>query len=362
VGKTTMAASIGLWAAKRGRKVLVLTIDPARRLANSLGLEAFGNRETRIEIGDAEGELWAMMLDTQSTFDDLIRRSAPDKEVRDAILSNRIYQTLSAHFSGSQEYMAGEALYDVVASGRYELVVLDTPPAKNALDFLEASARLAHFLDPRVIKIFLGPPEDRGFFGRFMVSSSAVVFRLLGFVFGKEFIEDFSGFLKNFEPLYEGFKARHEAVVSMLHSEETAFLTVCSPNEPSMEVARYFNEELKRRGLGRGATIVNQVLPSKGVALDPNSILGEAASRLQAEFPPGTAARLLARLGAAHRRLRQHAHIERMLIDDIRSMMHREDETLVEVPRLEGEVHDLDALQRASELLFGLVEHAQEHE
>jgi len=356
VGKTTMAASIGLWAARRGRKVLVLTIDPARRLANSLGLESFGNTETQIALDDAEGELWAMMLDTKSTFDDLIRRSAPDDESRKAILSNRIYQTLSAHFSGSQEYMAGEALFDIVESGRYELVVLDTPPAKNALDFLEASARLAKFLDPRVIKIFLAPVEERRFFGRIFMGTSAVVFKLLGLVFGKEFLQDFSDFLKSFEPMYEGFKARHESVVAMLKAEDTAFLTICAPNEPSIEVARFFNEELENRGLSRGALIVNQVLPSKGQALDTNAYLGEAVSLLQAEYPPGTAARLLARLGAAHHRLRQHAHIERKLIDDIRSMMHLDDEILVEVPRLEGEVHDLEALDRASQMLFRFAE------
>jgi anion-transporting ArsA/GET3 family ATPase len=242
-----------------------------------------------------------------------------------------------------------------VDSGRYELVVLDTPPAKNALDFLEASARLSQFLDPRVIKVFLGPAEERGFFSRFMVSSSAVLFRVLGYVFGKEFIGDFSQFLKAFEPMYSGFQARHEAVVGLLRQKDTVFLTVCAPNEPSIEVAQFFSKELDRRGLGKGATIVNQVLPSKGLSLDPNTLLGEVANTLQSDFPPGTSVRLLARLGAAHRRLRQHAHIERKLIDDIRSMMDGDNEILVEVPRLEGEVHDLTALDRVSDQLFGLV-------
>ena len=220
---------------------------------------------------------------------------------------------------------------------------------------------MAQFLDPRIIKIFLSPVEERRFFGRIFMGTSVMVFKLLGLVFGKEFLEDFSEFLRNFEPMYEGFRARHEAVVSMLRADETAFLTICAPNEPSIEVARFFNEELENRGLAKGALIVNQVLPSKGIALDPNAYLGEAVSRLQGEFPPGTAARLLARLGAAHHRLRQHAHIERKLIDDIRSMMHLEDGTVVEVPRLEGEVHDLQALNRASTKLFGFEQTKQEH-
>lgn len=352
VGKTTMAATIGLRAAREGRKVLVLTIDPARRLANSLGLDSIGNTETKIDIGESEGELWAMMLDTKTTFDDLIQRSAPDEAAREAILNNRIYQTLSAHFSGSQEYMAGEALFDVVESGRYELVVLDTPPAKNALDFLEASARLSKFLDPRVIGVFLSPPEDRKLLGRVVYGTSAVVFRLLSFVFGGEFLEDFTEFLRNFEPMYEGFRKRHEAVSELLRAPSTSFLMVCAPNEPSMEVAQFFNEELQNRGLSRGGVVVNQVLPCGGEALDPNALLGEAASSLQAKFEPGTSARILARLGAAHRRLRQHAHIERKLIENIRSMMHGETDMLYEVPRLEGEVHDLGSLDRAAALLF----------
>ena len=152
--------------------------------------------------------------------------------------------------------------------------------------------------------------------------------------------------------MYEGFRERHEAVSELLRSSTTSFLMVCAPNEPSMEVARFFNEELQKRGLSRGGVVVNQVLPCEGEALDPNALLGEAASSLQAQFEPGTSARILARLGAAHRRLRQHAHIERKLIEDIRSMMHGETNTLYEVPRLEGEVHDLGSLDRAAALLF----------
>ena len=135
VGKTTVAASIGLRAARLGKKALVLTIDPARRLANSLGLNRFGNEETRITLEDAPGELWAMMLDSRSTFDALIRKVSPDAETRDKILDNRVYRHVADSFGGSQEYMATERLYDVMASGRYDLVVLDTPPVKNALDF-----------------------------------------------------------------------------------------------------------------------------------------------------------------------------------------------------------------------------------
>jgi len=351
VGKTTMAATIGLKAAKQGRKTLVLTIDPARRLANSLGLDSFGNKESRVEIGEASGELWAMMLDTKTTFDDLIRRSAPDEETRDAILENRIYRALSKHFAASQDYMAGEALYDIVESGRYDLVILDTPPAKNALDFLEASHLLAQFLDPRVIRFFLVPYKERPLIGRFMMGTSNVVFRLLGFVFGKDFLSDFSTFLRAFEPMFEGFRERHESVVALLRAPTTSFLLVCAPNEPSMEVARFFSAELDRRSLPRGGVVINQVLPSKGIELDAGALLEETLDGVESPIQPHVFSGLVEGLRSAHLTLRQHAHIERKLIDEIRSMMQPTD-TLREVPRLEGEVHDLAALEKTGSYLF----------
>jgi anion-transporting ArsA/GET3 family ATPase len=352
VGKTTMAATLGLRAAKEGRKTLVLTIDPAKRLANSLGLDSFGNKEAQVDIGDASGELWAMMLDTKTTFDELIKKSAPDDETRESILNNRIYRTLSKHFSGSQDYMAGEALYDIVESDRYDLVILDTPPAKNALDFLEASHRLAQFLDPRVIRFFLVPYKERPLIGRFMMGTSNVVFRLLGFVFGKEFLSDFSSFLRSFEPMFEGFRKRHEAVVSLLREKSTSFLVVCAPNEPSVEVALFFGSELERRSLPRAGFIVNQVLPSKGVDLDAEVLLQPLFSSVEDKVDDSIRTSFLEGLTSAHRVLRQHAHIEQQLIQQIRSMMHADD-ALREVPRLEGEVHDLAALEKTGMHLFG---------
>ena len=179
VGKTSMAAAIGVDAARRGRRVLVLTIDPARRLANSLGLERFGNQETRIDlrpVGAQGGELWAMMLDSQQTFDELIRRVAGSEERQQAILNNHVYQSITDTIVGNQEYMATEKLYDVVTSGRFDLVVLDTPPVKNALDFLESPGRMARFVDKRIMKWFLTPYDEKRVFGRLLMGTSAVLF------------------------------------------------------------------------------------------------------------------------------------------------------------------------------------------
>jgi len=252
VGKTSMAASIGLRAAIKGKKVLVLTIDPARRLANSLGLKHFGNDETKIDLStlkNVEGELWAMMLDGRKTFDDLIHRLAPDEATKNAILSNNIYKSITDTIVGNQEYMATEQLYNVINSGLYDLVVLDTPPVKNALDFLDSPGRMARFVDKRVMKWFLKPYEEKRIFGKLIAGTSAALFRLLSYIFGREFIEDITIFFQHFRDLYEGFQERHIAVERLFREEKTAFLIISAPHEPAIEVAEFFLKELQKRSL-----------------------------------------------------------------------------------------------------------------
>jgi anion-transporting ArsA/GET3 family ATPase len=351
VGKTTTAATIGLWAARQGRKVLVLTIDPAKRLANSLGLQEFGNHETRIELDDCPGELWAMMLDTKTTFNELMKETAPDEATVERILNNKIYQTMSDTFAGSQEYMAAEKLHDVVTSGRFDLVVLDTPPVKNALDFFEAPGRLSRFFDRRVIKWFLDPPHKKGgLLGRVVQGTSAMVYSLLGYVFGNEFLNDLAEFLTLFKDMVDDFRERHEEVQRIFHDRRTTFVTVCSPTEPSVEVASFFAEELGRRGYPRGGTIVNQVHRCRDEPLEPGVLLGEDANALAGDLAPRTAASLIARLGAAHGRLRQLTRTERTLIHRVRGFNNG---FLIEIPRLEREVHDVNGLLMVATHLFG---------
>ena len=193
VGKTSMAAAMGLRGALEGRKVLVLTIDPAKRLANSLGLQQFGNDETKIDLssfGEIKGELWAMMLDGKHAFNELINRVAKDEKTKESIYGNNIYQSIADTIVGNQEYMATEKLYDVISSNRYDLVILDTPPVKNALDFLESPGRMARFVDKRVMQWFLKPYEEKRVFGKLIAGTSAALFRLLGYIFGKDFLDD----------------------------------------------------------------------------------------------------------------------------------------------------------------------------
>lgn len=353
VGKTTTAAAMGLWGAMQGRKVMVLTIDPARRLANSLGLSRFGNEEARIDLsslaplqGQNKGELWAMMLDSQRTFDDLVARFAPDPVLRDRILQNHVYRHMSETFAGSQDYMATEKLFDVAMSGRYDMVVLDTPPVKNALDFLESPGRLVNFLDERVLKWFL-----TGGSSRFMFSTSNIVMKLLGHIFGREFLDDLALFFNEFQVLLEGFRERHQHVLELLHGPETSFVTVCAPTEPSVEVATFFQDEFRARGLPRAGVVVNQVHRCAHDAHDADAVLGDLARELGADLPPEVVASVLARLGMSHHRLYELAEAERGLIQRVRGAS-RGGGFLQQVPRLEGEVHDLPSLLEVGRNLF----------
>lgn len=349
VGKTTTAAALGLRAALAGRRVLVLTIDPARRLANSLGLESFGNQEVRIPLGPeaGSGELWAAMLDAPSTLRDVIGRVAKDAATRDAIYANRIFQNIAGSFSGSQEYMATERLHDVYTSGRFDLVVLDTPPVKNALDFLESPGRLARFLDRQIMKWFLTPYEEEKVFGkRFVMGTSAVVYRLLSHIFGKEFLDELAAFFSLFRDLYDGMRERHEAVGRIFGDRATTFLVVCAPTEPSVDVATFFVDELQARRLPIGVIIVNQVHRCSREVPDVEALVGARAAALD----PATAPLVIARLGAAHRRLRELAALEAGWIGRLKAVAPRV--PLAEVPRKAGEVHDLAGLLDLHKDLF----------
>lgn len=355
VGKTTTAAALGLAGALRGRKAMVLTIDPAKRLANSLGLDQMGGEPTQIDLSslDAPGELWAAMLDSRGTFDALIASMSPTPEARDRILNNHVYRHMADAFAGSQDYMATEKLYDLVRDGRWDLVILDTPPVKNALDFLESPGRVVGFLDERVLGWFLSPYEETSVWGarRLIAGTSAFLFRLLGYVFGKEFLDDFAEFLQAFRGLYDGFRERHQAVVGMLRDEATSFVTVTAPTEPSIDVAVFFQRELAARDLPRAGTIVNQVHRCDAATDDAEATLGELARSKAEGLPEGTADALLSRLTAAHGRLRHLVETEHMLEGRVREAMDGEG-WFRTVPRFEGEVHDLEALKKVGDCLI----------
>jgi anion-transporting ArsA/GET3 family ATPase len=346
VGKTTTAASLALAGALAGRRTLVLTIDPARRLANSLGIQEFGNTEARIDLSSigiqTAGELWAMMLDAPSTLKDVIRKVARDDSHRDAVLSNRIFQAISGSFSGSQEYMATERLYDVYTSGRYDLIVLDTPPVKNALDFLESPGKLVRFLDRQIMKWFLTPYEEEKVFSkRLLMGTSVVVYRLLGHIFGREFLDELSVFFTLFRDFYDGFRERHEAVSQIFTAPTTRFLVVAAPTDPSVEVARFFLQELQLRSCPTAGIILNQVHQASQANFDIEALLGAEARSLDPEY----ADRVLARLSSAHRRLRDLSAMDQERVRELKNTAGKR-LWLKTVPRLAGEVHDLKGLKK----------------
>ena len=256
VGKTTTSAAIAVGMAMRGKKVLVLTIDPARRLADSLGLPKLGNEEALVPLEGASGELWAMTLDAKRTFDDIVEHNAPDKKTRDAVLGNRIYKELSNAVAGSQEYMAMEKLHELHQEGSYDLLVLDTPPSRNALDFLDAPKRLSQFIDSRSLQFFSGAGRrGLGLVGR----GTGLLFGVLKRATGIDLLTDLSEFFSSFGEMSGGFRERAERVEALLADSRTTFLLVTSPRHAAIQEAVFFHHRLLDAGLPFGGVVVNRM-------------------------------------------------------------------------------------------------------
>ena len=344
VGKTTTSAAIAAGMAARGLKVAVLTIDPAKRLADSLGLAELGNVERQVDpelfreagVDPGDGELWAMMLDSKATFDDVVAKHAPDAETRDAVLSNRIYQQLSSALAGSQEYMAMEKLYEIWSEDRFDLLVLDTPPSRNALDFLEAPNRLLSFIEGRSLQVFLAPT---GFAAKVAGRSTSMVFSVLKRITGVDLLQDLSEFFTSFSGMVGGFRERAAKVNELLADEESTFLVVCGPQSETVAEAVYFRGKLREQGLPFGGAIVNKVQRAEGSGELQEKIeaaLGsELASRVESNFEEF---RLLAD--------RDRRNIER-LAEELESP------ELIEVPYLDSDVHDMAGLMEVNRHLFG---------
>jgi anion-transporting ArsA/GET3 family ATPase len=264
VGKTTTAAAVGAMAAAHlGGKVLVLTVDPAKRLANALGMEQFGNVErivpkSAFEAAGVEplGELWAAMLDTKASWDDLVRRHAPDEETKHAILQNPLYQNITGKFVQSHDYIAMERLYEIHASGRYDLIVVDTPPTRNAIDFLEAPERMADFFSSRLLRWLTAPARSR-----ILSAASKPFYSIADRILGSQFLEDIAEFFLLFQTMYDGFIERAEAVERTLADRGTTFVVVSTLESAPAREAEFFIEALADRDFNLGALVLNKVLP-----------------------------------------------------------------------------------------------------
>ena len=329
VGKTTTSAAIALGLAARGARVAVVTIDPAKRLANALGLDRLENEPRRID-GDrlaghgleVAGELWAMTLDPKRTFDDLIAGLAPDERTREDVLGNRIYQQISGAVAGSQEYTAMAKLYELHRDGGFDVIVLDTPPSRNALDFLDAPDRLTSFLEGRALRAFLAPT---GLAAKVVGRGTSVLFGALKRVTGVELLEDLSTFFRSLGGLLAGFRERAEGVQALLADPSTAFVIVASPEHEPVREAIYFGGKLREAALPFGGLIVNRVHePVRGdvPASLPEHLAGrvrQAAAELDA---------LADRDAAAVSRLRDELEAEHVTV----------------IPHLPDDVHDVDGL------------------
>ncbi|MEA2269302.1 MAG: hypothetical protein QOC64_1912 [Solirubrobacteraceae bacterium] len=342
VGKTTTSAALAMGLAAAGRRVAVVTIDPAKRLANSLGLAELDNEPRLVDPGRfaghgiaMQGELWAMQLDAKRTFDELIERLAPDSGAREDVLGNRIYQQLSGAVAGSQEFTAVAKLYELDRSGRFDVLVLDTPPSRNALDFLDAPDRLMGFLEGRALQVFLAPT---GLAARLVGAGTSVVFSVLRRLTGVDLLEDLGVFFRALGGLLEGFKERAEGVKTLLSDPATTFLIVSSPEREAVEEAIFFRGKLDDHGMPFGGLVVNRVHLVDGD--------GEALEALEAALGP----RLAAKVARAHAEERTLAERDAAAVQRLR----REtgDDAPVVVPQLAGDVHDIDGLVAVHAHLF----------
>jgi anion-transporting ArsA/GET3 family ATPase len=348
VGKTTTSAAIASGMAARGLKVCVLTIDPAKRLADSLGLKELGNEARRVDPRlleaqgiEIEGELWAMMLDAKATFDELIARQAPDEESRDRVLENRIYQQVSNALAGSQEYMAMEKLFELHSEGRFDLLVLDTPPTRNALDFLDAPRRLTQFIEGRSLRLFMRPT---GLAARVAGRSASVMLSVFKRIVGFDLIADLAEFFNAFSGMVDGFQARAKRVNSLLADRRTCFLVVCGPQGEPIDEAVYFHRKLIEAKLPFGGVIVNKVhYPAERLRGDGAGLPAVLAARLGDE---DLALRVAENFADYQALAERDAHNIERLAAELRSR------GVIRVPHLDEDVHDLAGLAEINRYLF----------
>ena len=346
VGKTTTSAALALRAAERGRTVVVLTIDPARRLAQSMGIEALDNTPREVVgVDEAKGgRLDAMMLDMKRTFDEVVESQATPEKARQ-ILENPFYVALSSSFAGTQEYMAMEKLGQIHADARrdgsYDLIVVDTPPSRSALDFLDAPERLSSFLDGRFIRLLLAPARGPA---KVMTAGLGLITNALTKILGAQVLRDMQTFVAAFDTLFGGFRQRAQKTFELLQADGTAFLVVAAPEPDALREAAYFVERLSEDRMPLAGLVVNRASPAPTGALSADAAM-VAAERLRERQPDSVTAGLL----------RLHADRTRMVEREARlrdrfAAAHPEVPTAV-VPALAGDVHDLTGLRRIGELL-----------
>ena len=334
VGKTTTSAATALHAAQDGRRAVVVTIDPAKRLADALGLDGLSNDPT-VVLGPWQGTLAALMLDTRSTFDEVVRRHATDEAQAERIIDNRFYRNVAGTLSGTQDYMAVEKLSELYDSGEWDLVVIDTPPTRDALAFLEAPKLLTRLLDNPIYKIVTA--SNRGVLGAANKLAQSVL-RQLARVVGATVVDEAVAFFQAFEGMDQGFRTRATATLELLGDERTAFVLVASPRSDTLDEVKYFLERIRNADLDAAAVVVNRMLPAVTTTAARATELAVDLAATKA----GGAAVALADLTAANEGDRQRIHAVTATAPDA---VH------VTVPLLTDDVHDIAGLGEIARLL-----------
>lgn len=342
VGKTTTAAVLGLETARQGRRVVVVTIDPARRLADALGLDdGLSSEPQRIDLGAGTGprsetqggEMSAMMLDTAATFDGLVARYADDEDQIERILANPFYRNMAGAMSGTQEYMAAETLHALHHDDRFDLVIVDTPPSRNALDFLDAPGVLSRFLDHKIFKLAMLPTKSGlKIFG----AAATPIFKAIGKVIGSDVLADSLAFFQAFSGMESGFRERADDVVDLLRAERTSFVVVASPRHDTITEAVWFAQQLRDQGVGVAASIINRLLPA----------FGDGAIDVGAAEDDGALGDLWRNLGELH-------EIRRAELEALAPLVElTEPAPVALLPLLERDVHDIEGLDEIAGHLF----------
>lgn len=346
VGKTTVSAALGLKLAASGKKTAVLTIDPARRLATSLGLAELGDKPKRIDLDGDDGEMWAMMLDTKRTFDRLVERYAPSPAAKERIFNNKVYQHLSQMLAGSQEYMAMERLFEIAQQDLYDAIVIDTPPMQNAVDFLEAPDKLGNMISNSMLHLLLKPSLTIGKAGAKIFGKGAQqILKIMDRIVGFAFLQDISEMLIAFQDMIGGFEKRAAEVRNLLRAEGTGFVAVCTTEENSVSETEGFAEKLSTMGCRLDKVVVNRTYP--GTALTRDKI--EADAKALAKILGQKDASALVENYKTHLPLirRDACQIKRLI-------QHFGKDRVLAVPLFSSDIHDVPGLKKLSGDLAGL--------
>jgi anion-transporting ArsA/GET3 family ATPase len=346
VGKTTTSAALALGLAARGQKVAVVTIDPAARLATALGLERLSGEPSLIERSllaeqgvECKGELWAMMLDAKGTFDDIVTRLAADEREREQILANPIYRELSSAVAGSQELSAMAKLYELRHERDFDVIVLDTPPSRNAVDFLETPNRLLGFLEGRALKVFLSPG---GFAARVFGRSTGIVFAIFARVTGVDMLSDLSMFFRSLSGILDGFGERTRGVAKLLRDPTTTFMVITSPEPEPAHEAAFLAERLTQTDMARGGLIVNR--------MHFDGLGDHSVEQVQALLEPDLGERLASRV--AHNLADFDVLVQRDRDTVARLSDKLGDGDPILVPHMDEDIRDLAGLARLAGYLF----------